>query len=302
MHPFPVPADLTNELSSSRILCAQGASCGVYLSTWSSQKGETQVAIKVFRIASQARSNDSTKLSKRLLDEMFLWSLLDHQHILPLYGMHMIGDVPGLVSPCCKNGDIVKCLFDLRGPAKFAVAMELVEQVAVGLEYLHTHDPVIVHGDLKGANILISDDGRALLCDFGLAEIRAAASETNFAFRSSASAKGTYRWMAFEFTSHYDAQLTRESDIWAFGCVLVEVLSGRVPFHEITPAPKGQVPSRPPGIHDRLWRLMLHCWQMVPSDRPCAGCILEKIRALPPTDHWDESVTSGWISGLVTTL
>lgn len=97
-----------------------------------------------------------------------------------------------------------------------------LEQVAP--EPVHSHRPVVVHGDsAKQANILISDDGRALLCDFGLAAVEAAVAETSPVLLPWTTAKGTYRWMAHELVIYDDAQLTRESDVWAFGCVLVEV-------------------------------------------------------------------------------
>lgn len=174
--------------------------------------------------------------------------------------------------------------------------------MALGLDYLHSHRPVVVHGDLKGANILISDDGRALLCDFGLAAVEAAVAETSPVLLPWTTAKGTYRWMAHELVIYDDAQLTRESDVWAFGCVLVEVLGGRVPFYEKTEAvqvilaiSRGEIPSRPRGLHDRLWKLMLQCWRLVPSARPSAGNILEDIRSF-----WGSDELERWMSGQLT--
>lgn len=295
--------DLTQDLSLSRNPCGHGASCDVYLATWNLRDGTAKmVAVKAFRIPDQGPSNYITKLAKRMKDELDIWSLLEHPHILPLHGMHWIGGAPGLVTPWCENGDLSQYVKDLHGPARLAIALRLMEQVALGLEYLHTRSPAIVHGDLKGANILISEDGQALICDFGLAAMEAAAAETSFMFLSGTSAKGTYRWMAHEIVLYDDARLTRESDIWAFGCVLLEVLSGRVPYYEKTEAvqvilaiSQGEIPTRPPGIHDRVWKFMLHCWQLVPSARPCAGCILGDIREFLESDELER-----WMSGQIT--
>ncbi|KZV81568.1 kinase-like protein, partial [Exidia glandulosa HHB12029] len=78
----------------------------------------------------------------------------------------------------------------------------------------------IVHGDLKGANILVADDGTARLCDFGFAKVLA---EVSSSLTSQSTLKGTLRWMAPELIDEEDARHTVWSDIWAFGCVLYEV-------------------------------------------------------------------------------
>ncbi|EJD36726.1 kinase-like protein, partial [Auricularia subglabra TFB-10046 SS5] len=136
-------------------------------------------------------------------------------------------------------------------------------------------------------NILISDDGMALLSDFGLAAVQVEVAEISFLTMSGSSAKGTCRWMSHELNLGDDAQLTKASDIWAFGCVLVEVLSGRVPFYElatdmqvILAVSRGDLPSRPPRIRDTLWKIMLRCWALVPSDRPSAGSLLQRLSDL----------------------
>lgn len=105
---------------------------------------------------------------------------------------------------------------------------------------MHTHDLKIVHGDLKGvlgillfkpmelsrflqANILVNDLGEAVLADFGFASMRADHS-ASFILSPSSAMKGTYRWMAPELFGDGDSlPHTTRSDIWAFGCVVLEV-------------------------------------------------------------------------------
>ncbi|KZV81672.1 kinase-like protein, partial [Exidia glandulosa HHB12029] len=74
----------------------------------------------------------------------------------------------------------------------------------------------MVHGDLKGANILILDDGTACLGDFGVSAVL-----VELPSRTATSA-GTWRWTAPEFFDDHGTH-TKSGDMWAFGCVVIEV-------------------------------------------------------------------------------
>ncbi|KZV94485.1 kinase-like protein, partial [Exidia glandulosa HHB12029] len=146
---------------------------------------------------------------------------------------------------------------------------------------VHNHDPPIVHGDLKGANILVSQTGDALLCDFGLASVMDASY-----FAHNSPSKGTWRWMAPELFATDDARHTTYSDIWALGCVALEILSGCIPFHTITTEQRvilaidrHQLPSlsRPPRVPESLWNVMLECWTFEPTGRPCVTPLLRRV-------------------------
>ncbi|KZV84935.1 kinase-like protein, partial [Exidia glandulosa HHB12029] len=80
------------------------------------------------------------------------------------------------------------------------------------------HGIAVVHGDIKGANILVSDDGHACLSDFGVSAVLSEHPS------HTASGTGTYRWMAPDLFGEHSV-LTRQTDIWAVGCVILEVRS-----------------------------------------------------------------------------
>ncbi|KZV82801.1 kinase-like protein [Exidia glandulosa HHB12029] len=123
-----------------------------------------------------------------------------------------------MVSPWHKHGDINAYLKE-REPCSDALKLKLLTQVLTGLKYLH--DLEIVHGDIKGANVLVSDTGEARLADFGFSSILAEHSDS---FTDHTSVKGTCRWMAPElFLSDTSGSLTMASDIWACGCLFIEV-------------------------------------------------------------------------------
>jgi len=218
-----------------------------------------------------------------------------------------------------ENGTIVHFL--AQNPDQDRVT--LVLDVAQGLEYLHTMNPHIIHGDLKGANILITSSHRACLADFGLST----SGESRILKHSSGShtrITGTVRWQAPELliseSDDFESpnRNTCACDIYSFGCVCYEVFSGQVPLHEVSEwivpvvVNQGRRPLRPShdiclrrGLDNDMWNLMEACWQMEPSSRPTAGEVVARICAKPslPTDtrpdsNWDNMFVSQLRSNL----
>jgi serine/threonine protein kinase len=125
--------------------------------------------------------------------EMDIWGRLSHPHIVPLRGYAIEDDgTPELISPWFEHGDVLSYL------TKFPSAdrKKLVCQVADGLSYLHAQTPSpIVHGDLKGGNVLINRDGDGALCDFGLSKLLQDCPSMS-RFTTSNAGVGTLRWCA----------------------------------------------------------------------------------------------------------
>jgi len=161
----------------------------------------------------------------------------------------------------------------------------------------------MIHGDLKGSNILIDQDRHARLADFGLLTI--VSDHTYFSTSSSAFAGGTVRWMSPEllhpeFFGFDYGHPTKESDCYALGMVIYEVLTGQSPFvqwkdHIVTiKVTGGERPERPEGIKgtwftDELWEMLNLCWETRAQDRPsiedvreCLGRVSSTWKLLPP--------------------
>ncbi|KDQ14709.1 hypothetical protein BOTBODRAFT_73750, partial [Botryobasidium botryosum FD-172 SS1] len=96
--------------------------------------------------------------------EVAAWKDLRHTNVLPFIGVFEQNSRIYMLSPWMEKGELIRFL---RQNPK-ADRKKLLLQIAEGLRYLHTLDPVVVHGDLRGANILITDAGEACLADFGL--------------------------------------------------------------------------------------------------------------------------------------
>ncbi|KAF9464908.1 kinase-like domain-containing protein [Collybia nuda] len=218
---------------------------------------------------------------KRLCPEAILLGQLKHQNVLPLYGICELGQQLSLVSPWAEHGDINSYL-ELNPGANRA---RLSQDVAYGVAYLHDNN--IIHGDLKGANILVDGSGRALVADFGLSAVMDP-QIIRWTSQSSLMKGGTTRWQAPElFGRGNDGVVnnSKHSDIYALACVLYEIFTGRIPFFEdprnvtvmYRVSIEGKQPSRPLpssspwsawGLTEPIWELMTCCWSEDPMARP----------------------------------
>ncbi|KZS87114.1 kinase-like protein, partial [Sistotremastrum niveocremeum HHB9708] len=121
-----------------------------------------------------------------------------------------------IVSPWMKNGRVTEYIQE----NPHVEVIQLLAGVANGLLFLHSLQ--IVHRDLKPDNILISDEGSALLADFGLARLSEADPWLSSLHSNGGDAGGTTRWMAPELCPDDDMEpatkSTTETDIWALGC------------------------------------------------------------------------------------
>ncbi|KAJ7598718.1 hypothetical protein C8J56DRAFT_172549 [Mycena floridula] len=141
------------------------------------------------------------------------------------------------------------------------------------------------------ANVLVQDNLRCCLADFGLSSMAASLS---LRASSTGDSKGSIRWLAPEFfVSSGDRNHLKSTsrDIYAFACTILEVYTGHHPFleHKIDPPVihdvlAGQRPPRPPELNDDLWTLTQACWQQDPDRRPSARKVM---RFLQQKDYLD---------------
>ncbi|KDQ11604.1 hypothetical protein BOTBODRAFT_97344, partial [Botryobasidium botryosum FD-172 SS1] len=190
--------------------------------------------------------------------EIRVWRNLRHPHVLPFIGICVLGPTTYMLSPWIEKGNALDYL--RLNPDENC--LKILLQVAQGLNYLHTFDPMVVHGDLKGANIFISGSGDALIADFGLSEMiidPEGGSNPNQSNSTAFYAAGTRRWQAPELVNaetKEEAKRTTASDVFAFGRVMTELLTLQVPFAEIKNEAElirkislGELPRRPPASH-----------------------------------------------------
>jgi eukaryotic-like serine/threonine-protein kinase len=194
------------------------------------QKLGRDVAIKVLPAAVAA---DPERLS-RFDREARLLASLNHPHIAAIYGFEESGDLRALVLELVEGPTVEEILTD-RGRLPLAEALTTARQIAEALEAAHAKG--IIHRDLKPANIKVTDGGIVKVLDFGLAKVwegRADRTDltqapTMTSMHTGAGAVlGTAAYMSPEQAR--GQAIDQRADVWAFGCVLFELLAGTSPF------------------------------------------------------------------------
>jgi len=267
-------------------------SCGGFSVVWPGMYKEHDneegkcVAIKYMR---NWETDDPEKMRKIFFREVITWKRMSHPNILELIGVIMDDKEYGMVSPWMDNGNIVEFLReDLQ-----ANPLKLLEEATRGLQYLHGME--LAHGNFKGANILISDEGRAYLTDVGLtrvaADLNTATNESNQSLPGGA---GALNWCPPELLDperfgSKRAGPTKKADIYSMAMTFYEVLTGKAPFSEhrdlvaMSYIIEGVRPNKPKfnitrGYTEELWGMTTRCWKEDSVERPTVDEVLEVLR------------------------
>lgn len=229
-----------------------------------------RVAIKIYR----PKNALDVEGEQQFRDEFKIVFNCHHANLIHPTYFSIYQETPYLVLPYCEQGSaamLIGNLTDMNELWKF------IGDVASGLAYLHACTPPIIHQDIKPGNVLIDDNRNYAITDFG---ISAKFGKNQHLYYYDDEHSGTLAYMAPErFTE--DIEPMPESDVWAFGATLFEVLTGQVPFGEEggqvqtdeTPIPKIA------GVPADVQRLIQTCLQKDPSKRPTAKQIMEAAKA-----------------------
>ncbi|HKZ31056.1 MAG TPA: protein kinase [Vicinamibacteria bacterium] len=156
---------------------------------------------------------------------------LNHPHIAAIYGLEEVGATRFLILELVEGGTLMERL--ARGPLSVSEALTIACQVADALQA--AHEKGIIHRDLKPGNVALTAEGEVKVLDFGLAKAIESTPESptgEFEGTRSGVILGTAAYMSPEQAR--GLPLDKRADIWAFGCVLYELLAGRHPFSGAT--------------------------------------------------------------------
>jgi serine/threonine-protein kinase len=183
------------------------------------------VAIKIVGL----RADPTAK--RRLVREAQHASVLSHPNICTIFEVGDADDLPFIVMELVEGRSLRERLRD--GAPAFAEALHIGVQVADALEHAHRHD--IVHRDLKSSNVVVKDDGQAIVLDFGLAKRipQNADATRDSTLTATGVLAGTVSHMAPEVL--LGGQADARSDVWALGVLLYELATGELPFVGRTP-------------------------------------------------------------------
>ncbi|XP_074599281.1 mitogen-activated protein kinase kinase kinase slipper isoform X2 [Brevipalpus obovatus] len=262
-----------------------------------------EVAVKAAR---REQDDDAKVVMDNVLQEAKLFLLLNHPNIVSLIGVCL--DEPNLclVLEYCRGGPLNRVLAGRQIPPDIIVDWAI--QIASGMNYLHSEASIsLIHRDLKSSNVLLNESiigdhwrGKELkITDFGLAR--------EICKTARMSQAGTYAWMAPEVIK--SSLFSKASDVWSFGVVLWELLTGEAPYKGIDALAIAygvainkltlHIPSTCPKPFSDL---MTACWNPDPHERPSFKDILTTLESISrsqfaetPQESFDE-MQSTWKS------
>ena len=217
-----------------------------------------EVALK---IVPEKFAQDPQRMS-RFQREAKVLASLDHPHISTIYGLEVDGDVQALVLELVEGPTLAERI--AKGPIPTEEALAIALEIAQAVEA--AHEKGIVHRDLKPANVKITPQGKIKVLDFGLAKaLEPELSQQELANSPTLTLEATQEGMLLGTAAYMSPeqargkQVDQRTDIWAFGCVLLECLTGEQQFGGETISDSiAKILQKEPG------------WERLPKDTPLA--------------------------------
>jgi len=236
------------------------------------------------------------KFKARFDQEIQVLRDLQHPNIVPVLDNGEIGDYSFIVMPFLAPGTLSQRL--LQGPLPQKAAADVVHQISQALDYAHARG--VVHRDLKPSNVMISEDGQAMLADFGFARV----ADNSLSLTGSALI-GTPAYMSPEQCRGEEA--TPISDQYALGVILYQMATGKLPYESETPmgvvimhATEPIPPPREvrPDLSQDMEEVILKALEKNPEDRyPSLIAFNEAVQFVVSgrrRPHSDDSSDSAW--------
>lgn len=214
------------------------------------------VALKVGTINPDTREIIGVEELQREVD---IASILDHQNICSLVGVASDPDCLALAYEFCEEGSLLSLLSDTSRCYEY---LPIALDIANGMAYLHSRQ--VIHRDLKPSNVLLTQNHRAKISDFGMSVANTGQELT--------AETGTYRWMAPEVIRH--ESYSSNADVYSFGIVLWQLITREIPFATMTPVQtayavaEGRRPEIPSSTPPELRRIIEACWDEDSHKRP----------------------------------
>lgn len=281
-------------------LLGQGAAGKVYKGLYKNQV----VAIKVLK----AGSNKELEEFKQEFD---IISSVSSQFIVKLYGAILgdkaVGDKLCMVMEFCARGSLYdvlsKCVIQVGWTQVFHFATELLS----GMHALHSHNPQILHRDLKSLNLLVTQEFHVRVCDFGLSRF-----DTGGNMKTLQRLRGTYAYAAPEI--YFGTRYTAKSDVFSIGILLWECVYRCIfqkyqrPYAEfpdlkmdyqiiIKTAKQNLRPTLPPSTPPPVAALIRQCLMKDQDTRPSCEELLQQFQAFQEDyrgnkEQWDSTITA----------
>jgi serine/threonine protein kinase len=247
----------------------------VYRALWHGK----EVAVKCLK--DQQLSRD---LMTEFRKEVSMLAKLRHPNVLLLMGAYADparGELL-IVTEYLSGGSLFDFIHKAKAPLDDRMILRMAKDIAVGVNYLHSFKPTILHRDLKSPNVLLDEAGRVKLADFGLSRTRAMDTHAGVMTHGI----GTSQWSAPEIIRN---QLyTEKVDVYSFAIVLWEIVAREVPYKgldgvvvaaNVLTTPNFR-PPLPTTARAEWCQLIQWCWSDDPNQRPTFQQITEYLNRL----------------------
>jgi len=237
--------------------------------------------------------NNSNAFKPKIAKELQSLQKLNHPNILPLKDYRIHDGYFSTVSSYIPTGNLINYIN--KNEVDLVQRVKFIKDICTGLIYLHNNG--IIHGDLRGAHVLIDANNKIKLTEYGIAQVQSNVNK-NFLSKSNNSVVINYNcWTAPELFLRNHVP-TIESDIYSFGMICYEILSGSQPFeyrdirelkenvciYKIRP----QRTKLNIGCPDWLWNLMSDCWNTEYKERKSLKEVIEILNNPPPMEESNE--------------
>jgi len=263
------------DISSVKILqrIGKGTFGEVFKGVWNA----TEVAIKFLN--SPSVIND--QFLQDFYKEVMIMRGCRHPNVLQFLGASTKPPNICIVMEYMPLGSLYKIIHDDSVKLELVMIRKMMIDAAKGMNYLHKSNPVIIHRDLKSHNLLVDENWKVKVCDFGLSRIIDTTDNNNM------TACGTPSWTAPEILRN--EQYYEKADVYSFGIVLWECITRQDPYEGMAPfqvvlnvGTKLMRPIIPESCPTAWVNLVTSCWSEVPSSRPSFDEIILLLEAMSP--------------------
>lgn len=238
-------------------------------------------------------------ISEMIRNELEVHGKLRHTNIVSLFGVCYMKANVSLIMEYMSQGSLYDVFNVQKKKLDWSVRLKIARDIAVGVNFLHTSNPQVIHRDLKSLNILLDNQMCAKLADFGLAEFKKVSTSVVTAQpQTQTSVVGTFPWMAPELFG-MGARHTEFSDMYALGIILHEICTQNNPFANMDNATvdnikewakNGDRQTIPTDTPKKFAHLITKCWAVLAVNRPKALYVAQELEKLCPIDKTGSNV------------
>ncbi|KAL3641041.1 Serine/threonine-protein kinase sty46 [Castilleja foliolosa] len=254
---------------------AAGSNGDLYKGLFQSQ----DVAIKILKTECV-----SGEMQREFAQEVYILRKVRHKNVVQFIGACTRPPLLCIVTEYMPGGSVYDFLHKQKGIFKLPAILKAAIDISKGMSYLHQNN--IIHRDLKAANLLMDENEVVKIADFGVSRVQLESGVMT-------AETGTYRWMAPEVIEH--KPYNHKADVFSFGVVLWELLTGKVPYAHLSPlqaavgvVQEGLRPTIPACTHPLVVELLERCWKQQPSLRPEFSEIIDILQYIAKKIFEDE--------------